>query len=292
MRTFCSYGPVSRPAHFCVERRELVDSCVEQLVGRPGEEGGRYFTIWAPRQTGKTWLMRRAKAEIQARYGDEFVVASMSMQGIVMRDDDPPEAFLRKVPHLMRLTFGVELEAPPEDWEALTRLFVPGGELFERPLILCIDEFDSLPHQVIDQLVALFRDMYLNRESYLLHGLALIGVRAVLGVESQRGSPFNVQRSLHVPNLTENEVVELWRQYQEESGQPVVPAVVAEVYRVTRGQPGLVGWLGELLTDQRINPRTDRAIDLHVWEDAYRFALYREWNNTVLNLVKKAQGQY
>ena len=36
---------------------------------------------------------------------------------------------------------------------------------------------------------------------YLLHGLALVGVRAVLGIDSDRGSPFNVQRSLHVPNL-------------------------------------------------------------------------------------------
>ncbi|MFP4429135.1 MAG: hypothetical protein ACLFPB_07420 [Desulfovermiculus sp.] len=34
--------------------------------------------------------------------------------------------------------------------------------------------------------------------NYFLHGLALIGVRAVLGVGSERGSPFNVQHSLHV----------------------------------------------------------------------------------------------
>jgi hypothetical protein len=37
--------------------------------------------------------------------------------------------------------------------------------------------------------------------------MALIGVRAVLGVENVKGSPFNVQRSVHIPNLTHDEVV-------------------------------------------------------------------------------------
>lgn len=65
--------------------------------------------------------------------------------------------------------------------------------------------------------------MYLSRETNWLHGLALLGVRAVLGIESRRGSPFNVQRSLHVPNLTSDEVRGMYRQYQEESGQPIEP---------------------------------------------------------------------
>jgi hypothetical protein len=43
-----------------------------------------------------------------------------------------------------------------------------------------------------------------------LHGLALIGVRAVLGVDSERGSPFNIQRSLHVLNFTLDEVTDLF----------------------------------------------------------------------------------
>ena len=291
MRAFSSYGPVDADIEFCVERRDLVDVCTRQLVGQ-GEKSGHYFTIWAPRQTGKTWLMRQAKQEIESRYGERFLVGTMSMQGVVMEDDEPAEGFLRRVPDLVRRALGVRLENEPPDWESFVELFEPSDGPFDRPVILFIDEFDSLPRHVIDRLVALFRDVYLGRQSYLLHGLALIGVRAVLGIESQRGSPFNVQRSLHVPNFSEEEVVELYRQYQEESGQAVEPAVVAEVYRVTRGQPGLVCWFGELLTGQEINPGLDQPIDLGVWEDAYRRALYREWNNTVLNLVKKAKGEY
>jgi hypothetical protein len=45
-----------------------------------------------------------------------------------------------------------------------------------------------------------------------------------------------------VPNLTYEEVKELYRQYQEESGQKIEPAVVEQVYESTKGQPGLVSW--------------------------------------------------
>jgi len=44
--------------------------------------------------------------------------------------------------------------------------------------------------------------MYLNRNKYILCGLALVGVRSVLGVDSQRGSPFNIQRSMKIDNFT------------------------------------------------------------------------------------------
>lgn len=66
MRRFHSYGPVDCRYHFCVDRQALVERCMDQLVGVP-DEGGHYFTIWAPRQTGKTWLMRQMREEIPQR---------------------------------------------------------------------------------------------------------------------------------------------------------------------------------------------------------------------------------
>jgi len=289
MRTFFSYGPVDCKRHFCVPRKELIEKCIIQLVGED-EDFGHYFTVWAPRQTGKTWLMRQVKKEIEARYGDRFTLGMMSMQGVVLRDDEETEGFLDKIPDLILNTFDMDIE-PPGNWEGFRLLFHKRKGIFKNPVILFIDEFDSLPSKVIDQLVTLFRDIYLNRESYLLHGLALIGVRAVLGVESERGSPFNIQRSLHVENFTRDEVWDLYNQYIEESGQRIEEEVIESVYRVTRGQPGLVCWFGELLTE-KYNPGKDKVIDIDVWEEVYRKALYVEWNNTVLNLIKKAKGRY
>ena len=83
----------------------MVDDCISHLMGDTlpdikDEGGGHYFTIWAPRQTGKTWLMRRAVEKIQAERGDRFMVGSLSMQGVVLAEDDPEERFLESVPRL------------------------------------------------------------------------------------------------------------------------------------------------------------------------------------------------
>jgi hypothetical protein len=289
MRRFHSYGPVDCEDHFCVPRKELIRQCTEQLAGSP-EKGGHYFTIWAPRQTGKTWLMRQVKKEIETRYPGRFILGMMSVQGIFLEKNDPPETFLSRVPLLFDRFLSVRVPRP-DMYEELAALFSGKTGLFEKPLLLFIDEFDKLPPAVIDRLVGMFRDIYLSREHFCLHGLALIGVRAVLGVESGSGSPFNIQRSLHVPNFTKAEVEELFSQYQEESGQTVEPRVVTELFDSVRGQPGLVGWFGELLTE-RYNPGTGLPIDFAVWENVFSAAIHREWNNSLLNLIKKAQGKY
>ena len=71
MRRFHSYGPVNCDHHFYVERNSIVDKCTSQLVGIP-EEGGHFFTIWAPRQTGKTWAIRQSIDRIKTNYTDFF----------------------------------------------------------------------------------------------------------------------------------------------------------------------------------------------------------------------------
>lgn len=286
MRHFTSYGPVNPSRNFFVPRSALVQQCVETLVG-DSDSSGHYFTIWAPRQTGKTWLMRRIIEEIQARYGERFLVGAVSMQDVVLSPDEAPEALLAWLP---KLFFSSALPKIPalSSWSDFRDLFIRGASPLSRPIILLIDEFDKLPAAAIDLLVGQFRGLYLNREQTLLHGLALIGVRAVLGVDSERGSPFNVQRSLRVPNLTSDEVHDLFQQYQRESGQPVATQVVDALYEVTRGQPGLVGWLGELLTE-KYNPSVPAPIEVPQWEQVYTRACRIEPNNTVLNLLKKAR---
>ncbi|MCP4347211.1 MAG: hypothetical protein GY795_16995 [Desulfobacterales bacterium] len=287
MRSFHSYGPVDCEEHFCVERKYLIDRCAKQLVGNPDKDG-HYFTIWASRQAGKTWMMRQVVKKILAEQGDKFQIGTMSMQGIVMKDEEPDENFLLKVPFLLDDGFNITDREPPENWESFNTLFSKKKGRFDKPVILFIDEFDSLPLHVIDRLVTMFRDIYLKRENYLLHGLALIGVRAVLGVGSRRGSPFNIQRALHVPNLSQEETGELFRQYQDESSQKVAPEVVENVFRNTKGQPGLVSWFGELLTE-KYNPGQDRTIDISTWKRVWHNARFTEPNNTVLNLIAKAK---
>jgi len=90
MRKFHSYGPVNPKKHFYVPRIELVDICVQSLIGDP-DESGHYFTIWAPRQTGKTWLVEESTNTIRQKFNNKFYIASLSMQGFV--DDGRHDIF-------------------------------------------------------------------------------------------------------------------------------------------------------------------------------------------------------
>ncbi|MCU0289473.1 MAG: hypothetical protein MUF15_24140 [Acidobacteria bacterium] len=173
----------------------------------------------------------------------------------------------------------------------------------DKPLILILDEFDALPEKAINTLVTSFRSIYNKRryesdktsaqKTYLLHAVALIGVRSVLGIENEKGSPFNVQRSVHIPNLTFAEVKGIFEWYEKESGQPIEPAVIEKIYQETAGQPGLTCWLGELLTEGFEDYQVDKSkpITMREYEITYAAAAYALPNNTILNIISKANQE-
>ncbi len=290
MRHFCSYGPVDCEEHFCVPRTDLVNRCAEQLIGNP-EKGGHFFTIWAPRQTGKTWLIHQVKKILEKDHPESFATHCFSLGDLRGMIHEPSDGM--EFPDALSDVLEIGLPGNPvvKSWKEFRFLFSKDNGIWNQPLILFIDEVDTAPPALLDLIVGRFREMYIDRPNNRLHGLALVGVRAVLGVESGRGSPFNIQKSMHVPNFSREEVDDLFRQYQEESGQRVEPLVVRKLYDATRGQPGLVGWFGELLTE-KYNPGFNAAITTEIWEDVHYLAIHREWNNTILNLIKKAQGKY
>ena len=65
MRKFWSYGPVNTNLHYYVPRTELIERALVQLIGEDPNEGGHYITVWAPRQAGKTWVMRRTYSTLK-----------------------------------------------------------------------------------------------------------------------------------------------------------------------------------------------------------------------------------
>lgn len=78
MRRFSSYGPIDRELHYYVPRQELIDKASEQLKGYNPNKGGHYITVWAPRQTGKTWIMREVLFSL--REENQFDVVIISLQ--------------------------------------------------------------------------------------------------------------------------------------------------------------------------------------------------------------------
>ncbi len=294
MRKFSSYGPIDQEVHYYVPRQELIDGAIQQLLGDNPNKGGHYITVWGSRQTGKTWIMREVVLTLKRE--SQFDVIILPLQHLYNITDVNQVAQILARKLIKQLNLKKELTINTlDDFE---QMFERGT--LNKPLILILDEFDGLQEPVIAGLVSFFRNIYHSRQSqadkptaekeYLLHSLALIGVRAVLGVENVRGSPFNVQRSLHIPNLTGDEVNELFNQYQQESGQSIEPDVVERIWYEFQGQPGLTCWFGELLTET-YNQALDKPITLAHFEDVYVAALELLPNNNILNIVSKAKQE-
>ncbi|HLP61945.1 MAG TPA: hypothetical protein VK186_24090, partial [Candidatus Deferrimicrobium sp.] len=120
--------------------------------------------------------------------------------------------------------------------------------------------------------------------------VALIGVRSVLGIENQKGSPFNVQRSVHIANLTYEEMAAMFKWYEKESGQAVEEEVIRALYTELRGQPGLTCWFGELLTET-YNHDPGKPITMSNFKEVYAAATHILPNNNILNLISKAKEE-
>jgi len=289
MRKFTSYGSPNPKLHYFAPRNELIARAYNQLAGHDPEEGGHYITAWAPRQTGKTWALLEVKKRLRLR--DDIQADIITMQSA--RDVKTEQGVLKILIENLRYYFETDLPFI-QSLNDLPQLFTK--EFFDKPIILILDEFDSLEEDLINKFANEFRTIYTSRinetdkksgeKKYLLHGLALIGVRSVLGIENVKGSPFNVQRSLHIRNLSFDEVSDLFQQYEQESSQQIESEVAKRLFHEFRGQPGLTCWMGELLTET-YNPNPTEPITKTKFEQVYYKAVRILPNKNILNILSK-----
>ena len=295
MRRFSSYGPINTKIHYYVPRQTLVDQTVTHLIGETPVEGGHYITVWAPRQRGKSWILNQAVWQLRENpaYAD-FDALKINLEHLKQeRDTDSVVQWLAN-DILEKLGIKGLAVRTLKDLHTLFR-----QDVLQKPLILILDEFDALAPEAITGLVSVFRNIYNTRreqpdkrsaeKSYLLHGMALIGVRSVLGLDNPRGSPFNVQRSLQIPNLTADEVAEMYHWYERESGQSIEPAVIERIYSELRGQPGLTSWFGELLTETYNDHKPTITLDDFEIVEATASSLLP--NTNIINLISKANEE-
>jgi hypothetical protein len=296
MRRFTSYGPINTKLHYYAPKKELIERAYTQLMGENPLEGGHYITVWAPRQCGKTWIMQQVLQQIEKTGQIDVVKVDLEH----LEDEPDVDIIASSIAEDIFKELGKKnpgIDTLMKFQELFTR------DVLEKPIILILDEFDALTEKAINKITRVFRNIYNRRQNelrklpgerrYLLYGLALVGVRSVLGIENVKGSPFNVQRSLHIPNLTYNEVNGMFRWYEKESEQMVESEVINRLFYETQGQPGLTCWFGELLTEGFEGYSVDktRPIRMQEFERIFRAAVDRLPNNNILNIISKANQE-
>ncbi len=123
----------------------------------------------------------------------------------------------------------------------------------DKPLVILMDEIDSL---VGDTLISVLRQLrvgYARRPGSFPSTVVLCGVRDVRDyrIHSDRdkvvitgGRAFNIKaESLHLGNFSRSDVEALYRQHTEETGQVFEVTALEKAWDLTAGQPWLVSAL-------------------------------------------------
>lgn len=282
-REFNTFGPVVPDEHYYVNRT-AVKSALRAKIER-----GRYLTLNAGRQMGKTTLFNEMIVELEA--STEYFCILLDFE--LLRGFPNAELYERLGKHLAdwREAFAPNAPEPVPmqnhghfvDWlRATVRQMGKRG-------VLIIDEFDAIDAEVMSPLLSLFRGMYLQRRqsnAYSLHSILLVGVRNIPSLLGGTQSPFNIADQFVVPPFTGAEVSELLQQHSSETGQTFQPKVIEGIVAETEGQPFLVNRLAQILTQSIV---TDRSLPITTTHLDYALArLLSENNSHFYSILSKA----
>ncbi|HYX23565.1 MAG TPA: ATP-binding protein [Thermoanaerobaculia bacterium] len=263
-RFFNTAGPCNPRDHYMLppERR---------LPGvRPLIDEKAYFVVHAPRQSGKTTCCQFLAASLTAEGRYAGLLASCET-GRTARDDVERgvDAVILAIDQDARQQLPPELRpAPPGSLASvaaegrLKEYLTAWAERCPRPVLLFLDEIDSLYGRTLLSVLHQLRSGYRSRPAHFPHSTALIGLRDVRDYEIRdsaeaddpagrepapvlgTASPFNIKvESLSLRNFTPEEVAELYAQHTAETGQRFTADAVALAFELTRGQPWLVNAL-------------------------------------------------
>ena len=258
MRFFNTEGPVRPDDHYAIPPLDRMD--VDELLALIRTK--RYFVLHAPRQTGKTSALIALRDLLNSGEVGPFRCVNVNVEvGQVARDDTARgmRSILSSLAASARLLGddhpdgvwpGILEKSGPDD--ALKDLLLGWSVANPVPLVLLVDEIDSLVGDTLLSVLRQLRAGYEQRPEGFPQSVMLCGVRDIrdyrirssTGEVIAGGSPFNVAaKSLRMGDFTEAETRALVAQHTEETGQRFSAAALEAVWTQTRGQPWLVNAL-------------------------------------------------
>jgi hypothetical protein len=263
---------------------------------------GRYFSIFAPRQSGKTTFLEGFCLELEK--DPLYVPILLSFQ---VYKNVSGQRFYQSIQKSIskQLINRLELVGCPQldaiksyldshvlsDHISFRELFDELNEIVkQKKIVIFIDEFDGIPRDELENFLTTLRELYQEnkaREDKALFSVGLVGIRNITKLIVGGVSPFNIADQVGLPPFSLKNVRDLYAQYTEETNQPFADEAVEAVYTETAGQPWLVNRLGTILTVE-IKPETTETITQEDVAEAVEILLYEE-NSHFDNISEKAK---
>lgn len=258
--TFNTAGPCDPKRHHMLPPEQRVPGAL-YLV-----DLAEYFVIHAPRQSGKTTALWALARDVNATGEKVALVFSCEQarawEGNLAAIDEILGTITEEA-----LAQGLAPEhMPPSPWPEAP----PGSRLraglsawarsCPLPIVLFIDEIDSLKGQVLTSVLSQLRagQQATTRGGAFPSSVALCGMRNIRDYKADAGgnpetlmggSPFNsYTEAFQLANFTRDQVAELYAQHTAETGQEFAADAIDRAFEYTQGQPWLVNALAREAT--------------------------------------------
>ncbi len=268
MKTFNTSGPNIPKRHYTIVRQNIIDKGIKLVKDE------RYFTIWAPRQTGKSTYFRLLAKELEK---DGYKVAHINFENY---KETPVSSFLIKFRGELNLFWKTNFKT-----ENIAEIFYQIENLYDKKYILVIDEVEGINKKYLGTFLHAIRSVYHSRERHSLKSVILVGVANITGIIKDNASPFNIADQLNMPYFTNEETFELFTQHETETGQIFDKEVKQKISEITANQPGLVNGFAQRIVDA--NP-DKRQLDYDDYLDTEQWYLDIVIDKNISNVLNKA----
>ena len=258
VRYFNTEGPVNASEHFCIDPLGRVG--LEEILTLIARK--KRFVLHAPSQTGKTSTLLSLRDRLN--WEGEYSCVYVNFEVGHAAGEDTARAMRTLLGRLAsRSRRALHDDFVGTMWPEILEREGPDGALCEtlarwagaspRPLVLLIDEIDTLVGDTLISVLRQLRAEYDGRPEHFPQSVVLCGVLDVrdyqihssrTGIGVRGGSAFNVKaKSLRLGDFSEGEVQSLLAQHTAETGQGFEDAAALRIWQLTRGQPWLVNAL-------------------------------------------------
>ncbi|MDR3198371.1 MAG: PD-(D/E)XK nuclease domain-containing protein [Planctomycetaceae bacterium] len=274
-RYFNTTGPCDPEMHYMLPPAErLVGAQLHRYI-----KDKLYWILHAPRQTGKTTFLKSWMREINA--GDEAIACYVSVE----RCQGVQEAE-RAIPAICTAV---------RDYTSWSGLLVPEsndidplsmlGDILNnwaklvspKPLVVLFDEVDVLEGKTLISFLRQLRGGFASRGVGTFPvSIVLVGMRdlkdyitaAKDGKPVNPGSPFNIKSdSAVLSNFQKKDIVRLFAQRTEETGQQITQEALDYVYDQSKGQPWIVNSLFGRATFRVLDEENTETVTIeHIYQ--------------------------
>jgi len=246
-----------------------------------------YFVIHAPRQVGKTTAMLTLAQDLTS--SGEYTALMVSVE-VGSPFPDQPEIAEKAIlaAWLDAADFWLpdvlKLPAQVASIQRIGSFLKTWVEHSPRPVVLFIDEIDSLQNQTLISVLRQLRDGFPRRPRGFPQSVGLVGMRDVRDYKYASGgsdrlntsSPFNIKvQSLTLRNFNQDEVRRLYHQHTEATGQIFTEEAVNLAFHLTQGQPWLVNAIAREITEY-MAPDPEIPITIELINQAKEILIHRQ----------------